>query len=233
MIEQQALSRRFSWFSFGLWVGLTLLGFLLSVVGHFPAGFASATFDAQDINLSGALTGFLFGAMSGLIIASLQWFVLKSWTPNARLWIPLNAVGFGLVHAVGDAVPYIPMVLVVGGIIVGLAQYIALRHALSRAIVWILIAAVAWFLGFQLGFALPGGAGGYNLVVAALTNGVITGLALRLLIAHNLAVPENLTLPTLISRWSNLNLFTRILLTLLFVVFIAVLVVFAGPLFGL
>jgi hypothetical protein len=195
MIEQQAHYRRFSWPSFGLWVGLTLLGYFLSVGFHFPTGYASITFNPQAISLGSGLVGFLFGAESGVIIASLQWIVLKSWAPYTRPWIPLNAISFGLIHALGDAVPYMPVVLVGGGIIVGLAQYIALRHALTRAILWIPIAAVAWFSGFQLGFALPHTQGEYNLFIAALAYGVITGLALRLLLADNLAVPNNLLTP--------------------------------------
>jgi hypothetical protein len=49
-------------------------------------------------------------------------------------------VGFGLVHFLNDALPYralsMPLYLMVGGLSVGLCQYIALRHSLSKAILW-------------------------------------------------------------------------------------------------
>ena len=125
------------------------------------------------------------------------------------------------------------MVTVVSGIIIGLAQYIALRHALSRAILWILIAAGAWFLGLQLGFALSGQTEDYNLLVAALLNGAITGLALRLLITEKSAAPIYLIPPTLIARWSTLSLVTRLLLISLIGLVSIAFLVFAGRVFGI
>lgn len=243
MIEPQALSRRFSGPSFGLWVGLTMVGFILAGDFHISASGPTTPFHLQDIDLFAAVIGFVFGAVSGLVIGSLQWLVLKSWMPNARLWIPFNVVGYGLVHALNDAVPLsLPLILVIGGIIVGLAQTTALRHALSRPLVWVPVTGFAWFLGFQLGFAWlnVNGIAGNPLAgivtahgTAGLMIGAITGVALRLLIADNLAVSKNLTRPTLTSRWSNLNLFTRILLLFLLVAFIAVFVGFAGMMLGM
>lgn len=234
MTEQRSTTRRFTWQSLGLWVGLTLVGFFLSVVVHFPAGFASATLNPQDIDISSAVTGFVFGAVSGLIIASLQWIVLKSWIPDARLWIRLNAVGFGLVHALGDAVPYMPLVLVGGGIMLGLAQFFALRHALSRPIFWIPVAAVAWYAGFQLGFALSRTPGGYPLIAAALIYGATTALALRVMTSNRMLPPANQPSPTQSSRWANMSLPKKVLLViLLLAVAVVVFVIFAGMMFGL
>jgi hypothetical protein len=153
MKTQQHSAVRFTWQSVALWVGLTLAGFFLTVGFHFPTGFASATFNPRDIGIVSGLVGFVFGAVSGLIIASLQWMALKVWFPRARLWILPNVVGYGLVHGLGDAVPYMPLVLVGGGIMLGVTQFVALRHALSRSVFWIPVAAIAWYAGFQLGFA--------------------------------------------------------------------------------
>jgi hypothetical protein len=244
MTDQQATAHRFSWPSFSLWVGLTLVGFLMAgFFIHIGAVGPTTSFNPRDLNLSAALVGFLFGGVSGLIIASLQWLVLKSWAPNARLWIPLNAVGFGLEHAFNDALPYrpldLPLILAIGGIIIGLAQSIALRHTLSKAFLWVPVAVFAWFLGLQLGFAWliifdknPLAELATVFGTAGLTIGTITGVALRLLIADNLAVPKNLTRSTLTSRWSYLKLSTKILI-FLFMVVIAVFVVFAGVLLGM
>lgn len=244
MTDQQRAVRHSSWSSLGLWVGLTLVGFLMAgFFIHTQAEGPTTAFNPSDLNLGAAVVGFLFGGVSGLIIATLQWLVLKAWVPNARLWIPLNAVGFGLEHAFNDALPYrsldLPLVLVIGGIIIGLAQYIALRHTLSRAFLWVPVAAFAWFLGLQLGFAwlvvfdknpLAGLVTVFG--TAGLTIGAITGIALRLLIADNLAVPRNKTRPTLISRWSNLKLSTKILIFFCVVVII-VFVVLASMLLGI
>jgi len=106
---------RFTWQALALWVGLTLLGFFLSIGFHFPTSFASPVLNPEDIDMSGAILGFVFGAVSGLIIASLQWLVLKAWFPRARLWVLPTAAGYGVVHAFGDAVPYMPLVLVGAG----------------------------------------------------------------------------------------------------------------------
>jgi len=96
---------RFSWRSFGLWVGLTTVGFILAgSLIHVQADGTTASFNLRDLNLSAAAVGFLFGCVTGLIIASLQWLSLRSWAPSARLWIPLNAIGFGLEHASDSAV---------------------------------------------------------------------------------------------------------------------------------
>src|SRR5262245_24234141 len=134
MTEHLSIPRRLGWSLFGLWVGLTLVGFLLAGDIHTQAIGPTTSFNPRDLDLDAALMGFLFGAVSGLIIASLQWLALKSWTPKARLWIPLNVVGFGLAHAFNDAVPYrpldLPLLSVIGGAIIGMAQSLSLRHTL-------------------------------------------------------------------------------------------------------
>src|SRR5215204_4481095 len=158
MIEPQASSsRRFSWPSIALWVGLTMVGFILASDLHRQTSGPTIPFALQDIDLSGAVFGFVLGAVSGLIIGSLQWRILKAWMPSYRLWVAFNMVGFGLAHAVHDAMPYrpldLPLVVLIDGILVGLAQTIALRHTLSKTLLWVPITGFAWFLGFQLGYA--------------------------------------------------------------------------------
>ena len=198
MIEPQASSRRLSWPSIAQWVGLTMVGFILASDLHRQTSGPRIPFTLQDIDLSGAGLGFVFGAVSGLMIGSLQWVVLKSWMPSYRLWIAFNMVGFGLAHAVHDAVPYrpldLPLVVLIDGILVGLAQTIALRHTLSKTLLWVPITGFAWFLGFQLGFSwlqVEGIAASplAELVTvggtAGLIIGAITGVALRLMIKES------------------------------------------------
>lgn len=232
MVEQHPLPRRFGWRAFILWSALTVVGYFLAGGFHFPTGFASDTFDPRTVGLGSGLVGFVFGTVSGVIIASLQWIILRSWASNARSWIPLNVMGFGLVHALGDAVPYMPIVLA-GGIVIGLAQYLALRRVLTRPILWIPIAAIAWYAGFQLGLTLPHRAEQYNLTIAALTYGVITGLALRFLLVKNLPAPRSLDPFALFRQWPSLNLLQRILVSFLMVLMIAVIVLWTVLMFGL
>lgn len=232
MIEQPTLSRRFGWQPFILWIALTLVGYYLAGGFHFPAGFGSSTYDPRAVGFGSGIVGFVFGAVSGLIIASLQWIVLRSWAPNAR-WIPFNVIGYGLIHALGDAVPYMPAVLVGGGIIIGLAQYLALRHSLTKPILWIPIAGIAWICSFQLGFVMPQRPEQYNLTLAALTYGVITGLALRLLLVEDLAVPMKADALTLVHRWSRLNPIKKVLVVFLSLAAIIAFVLLSGLRFGL
>lgn len=226
-------SLRFTWQSLGFWVGLTLLGFLLSIFFHFPAGGASETLDPQDINLGGAVAGFIFGAISGLIIASLQWIVLRAWMPGARLWIPLNALGYGLLHAFGDAIPYMPVVLVGGGIIIGAAQAIALRQELSNAILWVPVAAAAWYAGFKIGFAFPIAEGEYPLIAAALIYSAITGLAIKFMVLDRKSQPASQPNPTRNSQRVKSSNSQKVLLAGVFAVIAAVFLIFAGMMFGL
>jgi hypothetical protein len=186
-------TRRFSWQSFVMWIVLTIFGYIFAGFLHMPGDGPPIPFNLRDLDLTAGLVGFIFGGVTGLVVALLQWVVLKSWTSNARLWIPLNAIGFGLVHALSDAGLFNPLStsqsLVVGGLMIGLAQTISLRSALSRAYLWLPVATVAWFLGFQLANALenvlvnnPLGSLFIGYGTTGLTIGVITGLAMKLLV---------------------------------------------------
>lgn len=214
MVKNRASSSRFSWSSLSLWVGMTVVGYLLNSINHFPASFAVAPFNAQAITLDGAPLGFVIGAISGLILATLQAIVLQSYLPSVRRWILGNTIGFSLIHALGDTVAF-PLFLLVGGIIIGLVQYFSLRPYLRNALLWLPITAFAWFSGLQLGVMISP-ENNYNLLFGALSYSLITGIAFRFLLAENLEGAANPFHHRLKERWSQLNRSTRILLITFF-----------------
>jgi hypothetical protein len=205
MIEQQK-NIRFTWKSLVLRIGLTILGYIFAGFLHMPGDGPPIPFNLRELDLFAGLVGFLFGAVTGLVVALLQWFVLKSWTSRARLWIPLNAIGFGLVHALGDAGLFNPLStslgLVIGGLITGLAQVISLRFALSRVFLWLPVAAVAWLVGFQSAYALenvfvnnPLGSLFVGYGTTGTFIGALTGIAINFLLTDPAARAENQTKP--------------------------------------
>jgi hypothetical protein len=180
-----------SWARLGLWIAMTYLGFSLAGGNHLVILGPTVSFDPSDIDASAAIVGFVFGAVAGAIIASLQWIVLRSWAPAARRWIPFTALGFGLAHLLNDAVPYRPLdlswIILLHGVVIGVCQAMALRGTLARSWIWVPVASVAWIAGFTLATTLVRVIVGDPLAelfvawgTAGLTIGLITGVALTL-----------------------------------------------------
>jgi hypothetical protein len=173
----------------GGWVAVTYLGFAMFGDIHLQMVGPTTLFRPSDIAADAVLVGFLFGGVSGALIASLQWIVLRSWAPRARGWIPCTAIGFGLAHALNDAVPYRPLdllvILLIGGVLIGAMQAVALRRVIARPWVWVPVVALAWSLGWTVAAAvivhidhnplaelfLANGAAG--LVIGAVTGGTL------------------------------------------------------------
>ena len=70
------MTRRLSWLNVGQWVVLSLVGFLLAGGLHFPGSYGAAVWSDAAIDLSGAVLGFIFGAITGLVIAGAQAMLL-------------------------------------------------------------------------------------------------------------------------------------------------------------
>jgi hypothetical protein len=216
------MNRRFSWMAIGQLMLLTVLGVLLAGGFHFPGDFGTLEWARVRFDLSAVIFGFILGAVSGVMIAGLQALVLRTWGVPVRRWILFSAAGYGLVHALADGFPYRPLVIVGGGIVLALCQYLALRRALSRP-AWVLpIAAGAWWLGF----GLTAGVDGYNLIVIALLLGTATGLTLRLWLVPTAPPAPN-------AFWAGLTRPRRVLLVIGLMAGLAVFLVLYASLTGL
>ncbi|MCC7359992.1 MAG: hypothetical protein IT317_10970 [Anaerolineales bacterium] len=169
------MKRRLSWGAVGWWLLLTFVGLALAGGLHFPGGYGTNVWREARLEDPVPLLGFLFGVVSGLFIAGLQALVLRAWGGPARQWVLLNALAFGLVHAVADGLPYRPLVAFGGGPVVALCQYLALRRSLTRPWAWLPLVAAAWWLAF----GLTQGPYDYNLPAVLLALGGATGLGLR------------------------------------------------------
>lgn len=154
-LARQAYS--FPWPSFGLLVGLSILGYLFAGFLHMPGDGPTLAFSLRALDLTAGLIGFVFGAVTGVVVGTLQWIVLKTWVPKVRGWILLNALAFGLVHALNDAGLFNSLSgslgLLVDGLIIGAAQAIVLRPALIRFYIWPVVISITWFLGFGWAYA--------------------------------------------------------------------------------
>jgi hypothetical protein len=166
------------WRGVGLWTALTAVGVLLAGFLHFPGDFGTRIGSLVETNWPGGVVGFIFGAVSGMLIAGPQALLLRAWGGPARGWLGLNVLAFGLIHALADAVPYRPLVIGVGGIVLAACQWLALRGRLSEPGWWLGVTAAAWWLGL----GLTAGRTDYNLVVIGLLLGGASGVMLRLLL---------------------------------------------------
>jgi hypothetical protein len=180
------MNGRMHWLTVGQWMALTLVGVLLAGGFHFPGDFGTRFWTQVAPNWTGSVLGFVFGALSGLIIGGLPALLLPGLGVPARRWIGFNALAYGLIHGMADAVPYRPLVIWGGGPVLALCQYLALRARLSHPNWWLPVVTVSWWLGF----GLTAGTTGYDLLAIGLLLGAATGLGLWALLITAPAVPN-------------------------------------------
>ena len=140
---------------FASWVAVSHVGYAMFGDVHLQPFGSTSPFRLSDVDPQAVVVGFAFGAVSGAIVGTLQWLVLRGWAPRARGWIPATSVGFGLAHTLNDAVPYraldLVLILVIGGVALGALQSTALRHAIAGPGRWIPVTALAWVTGWMTG----------------------------------------------------------------------------------
>lgn len=129
-------------------------------------------------------------AVTGAVIGTAQWLVLRQHLPRAGWWVLASALGFAMFGGVheADAVVF-AVVFVVVGAAVGIVQWLVLRQHLSRAGCWVLASttgfamfgaapkvfeAVYQAVGFAVGAAVV-------LVIVAMYGGITGAALVRLL----------------------------------------------------
>jgi hypothetical protein len=170
-----------AWRFWGGW-GLAFIGF--------PLGGLAAT--ALVGGVSTPLEGLVGGLASGAVIGLIQWLALRRRLALTPWWIAATAAGMGVGLALGIALLGIdtggntlPLRGLVTGAGIGIAQFVLLRGGTARALIWPLVVAGGWAIGWlvtraagidlALQWAVFGSSG-------ALTFQLLTGLALAWLL---------------------------------------------------
>ncbi len=184
--------------SLGLWLLWTLVntaGFAFGGFAfHFPFGFSSGP--PQSFAPENAVVGFAVGAVTGVVIGTLQWLVLRRVISGVGWWVVATLGGVAVVHAVGDAATGFVAFWVVAlpsGVVIGILQWLVLRRLGYTARFWVLASIIGWFVGLTLGMALaeftglmtltgPAGYATQHAVVGSVTGAVIGAITGRVLI---------------------------------------------------
>ena len=113
---------------------------------------------------SALLHGAILGLVPGIVIALLQWRLLRRSPRDAVLFALAMVVGSALLCSIGDVGPAGKSTIVglragavggaIGGWFSGLTQWVILRREVKRANGWILLSTVAWAIGWAVVWAV-------------------------------------------------------------------------------
>ena len=155
--------------------------------------------------VSPASQGIFQVAIAGIFVGFAQWIVLRKRVIQSGWWILATFSGWALFDILGwiMASPMLgQMFLALGGLTIGISQWVFLRRHYSRAYLWILVSTFAWILGMIMAFCgmavgatigeLSGGSlqGISSLTMASLFGipfGAITAYGLARVLAHPLS----------------------------------------------
>lgn len=115
---------------------------------------------------------------SGVAIGIFQWLVLKQYISKAWRWITVSAIGWSMGWMISLVAISLGLDFLAGmviGVATGAAQWLVLRRELHWTGWWVAVSAVGWSAGLSL---LPG------IMLSGIIAGVITGIALELLIRY-------------------------------------------------
>ena len=161
---------------------------LVAFIG-FPIGGLAANLIAGPA--ATPVSAVLGGAITGVVLGAVQWFVLAPRLGVTPLWIVATGIGLAIGLGLGVAVAgsenadnaFLWRALV-GGICVGVAQAFLLRGVVAQPVLWAGVVFVAWIVGWYVTRAV-----GVDLTykwtvfgaAGAITFQVITGAALYFL----------------------------------------------------
>jgi phosphoglycerol transferase MdoB-like AlkP superfamily enzyme len=84
-----------------------------------------------------------------------QWLLLRRHLPLSAWWITAVALGIGLTHGLVDGsaswAAFLPLIMLVSGIVLGVLQWLVTRRQFARAVWWIPVCALGWYLAWLLG----------------------------------------------------------------------------------
>lgn len=201
------------------WLGATAIGELLGFIAPAVAGSTAAAVGLSDLQRLPLLV--LAGMIEGATFSYVQWLVLRRYLPqlSGRTWIGATAVAAGIAWALVLLALSIPnpevipiWVLIIAGVLfgstflvlIGGAQWLALRHVTARAGWWILANAIGWPIGVIVSIIgiglIPDGASLGLMIVIGIASGVmmgiivgaITGGFLVWLLRDRLAAPDRI-----------------------------------------
>lgn len=183
-----------------LWVGVNafsilggiLFGAFLNEIlwaSHFPSGVDNliSILILIDNPIQRAL---IYGLSIGSIKSLLEGFVLRKYKVKWNGWIPASALGWAFGVTVATALPMLGPVVginqLLGGMIVGLSQWIVLKRYLPKAYWWIIASTIGSFailsyvpLGYTFFMMLEGFV---LFIIAGLFLGIMTGATLSWLL---------------------------------------------------
>jgi hypothetical protein len=113
---------------------------------YFPAAFS----------IEAALFGVILATLTGALLAGLpQWLLLRRHLALSVWWIAAVALSIGLTHGLVDGSSswplFLPLIMLASGTVLGVSQWLATRRQVARAIGWIPVSALGWYLAWLLG----------------------------------------------------------------------------------
>ncbi|NIM96316.1 MAG: hypothetical protein GTO18_21675 [Anaerolineales bacterium] len=186
------------------WILLTVGGLVVDKVLFRGSGVTPRVISGLEYLLGSGATGqklievfaaAILGIIDGIILGAFQWPALRNRLDKAYLWIPATALGTGLsltifwaILAFGEVDQYASEDLTdlvfelgiidsfIGGVILGLAQWLVLRPRVLAAGLWVLTSMVAMVSGWLVRwFVSP--------ALAMFVIGAVSGLGMTILLA--------------------------------------------------
>jgi len=209
-----------------IWAVSTALGWLLAWGVTVGIGLGSAFWDPDEVAaylssspwerlFSALLHGAILGLVPGIVIALLQWRLLRRSPRDAVLFALAMIAGSALLCSIADVGPAGKGAIVglragavggaIGGWFSGLTQWVILRRKVKRANGWILLSTVAWAIGWAVVIGWPAEWSTNFSFVAPIVGGSVVGLGQCVVLRHNVKRAGWWVLAT-VASWSVVHL---------------------------